>query len=433
MSNYAIQVRGLGKRYRIGGNQARYRTLRETISQLATSPLKRAQAIVKGGAATETTESIWALRDISFDVNHGEVVGIIGRNGAGKTTLLKVLSRITSPTTGTADIFGRVGSLLEVGTGFHPELTGRENIYLNGAILGMRKSEIDRRFDEIASFAEVERFLDTPVKHFSSGMYVRLAFSVAAHLETEILLVDEVLSVGDAAFQERSMGKMGNLAASGRTVIFVSHNMAAISGLCSRAILLDEGCIKDEGDVTSVASQYLREFSTGASVLLDNTTIRDGSGEYRITKVQIVDSLSQDSVLRSGRPIDIILSYELRGSQAVDRAYVTLTFFDAYRRKLFSVGTKFHPATMTLKSGMRLVCHLEKLPLMPGKYSTYIWAGSPSGPADIIEDAGSVTVAGEDFFGSGLLPNVEKHGPILVHHSWSLEPGRALDDWLPSE
>ena len=248
MSDIAIRVEHLSKRYRLGQReQAAYRTLREAVSDVFLSPLRRLRVNARRvNVPTGERENgyIWALRDVSFEVKRGEVVGIIGRNGAGKTTLLKILSRITEPTEGYAEIHGRVGSLLEVGTGFHPELTGRENIYLNGAILGMKKAEIDRYFDEIVEFAEIEKFLDTPVKRYSSGMYVRLAFAVAAHLQPEILLVDEVLAVGDAAFQKKCLGKMGDVAKEGRTVLFVSHQMNSIRRLCERCIWLDMGCIR---------------------------------------------------------------------------------------------------------------------------------------------------------------------------------------------
>ena len=237
MSAPAIRAEGLAKRFRLGKRQ-RYGVLRDSLTELARAPLR---ALTRSGAGRREAETIWALRDVSFEVGHGEVVGIIGRNGAGKSTLLKVLSRITEPTAGRAEVHGRVGSLLEVGTGFHHELTGRENVYLNGAILGMRKAEIDRNFDEIVAFAELERFLDTPVKHYSSGMYMRLAFAVAAHLEPEILLVDEVLAVGDLAFQTKCLRKMQDVSVAGRTVLFVSHNMGAIQRLCPRSLLLDDG------------------------------------------------------------------------------------------------------------------------------------------------------------------------------------------------
>jgi lipopolysaccharide transport system ATP-binding protein len=260
MNELSIHVDHLGKQYRIGSLQPRYRTLRESIGAVVRAPFRRAASLIRGDAygASEMNETIWALKDLTFDVHAGESVGIIGRNGAGKSTLLKILSRITEPTEGRARIYGRVGSLLEVGTGFHPELTGRENIYLNGAIIGMRRLEIDRRFDEIVAFAEIEKFLDTPVKHFSSGMYTRLAFSVAAHLEPEILMVDEVLAVGDAQFQNKCLGKMSSVVSQGRTVLFVSHNMNAIEQLCQHCIYLDRGRMVDfSSDVRAVIKSYL--------------------------------------------------------------------------------------------------------------------------------------------------------------------------------
>ena len=252
MSDIAIRVEHLGKQYEIGGQQARYATFRESFSNAASVPLRW----LKGERFREK-ETFWALDDVSFEVKRGEAVGIIGRNGAGKSTLLKILSRITSPTTGRVDLYGRVGSLLEVGTGFHPELTGRENIYLNGAVLGMSRVEITRKFDEIVDFSGVEKFLDTPVKHFSSGMYVRLAFVVAAHLEPEILMVDEVLAVGDAEFQKKCLGKMGEVAREGRTVLFVSHQMDMIRSLCAHGILLNNGKIHVINDVAYVIDSYI--------------------------------------------------------------------------------------------------------------------------------------------------------------------------------
>jgi len=249
MSGIAIRVDALGKRYRLG-EWDQGRALYGALSR-ALRPWTR------GGTAPAQRPELWALRDVSFDIRHGEIVGIIGRNGAGKTSLLKVLSRITTPTAGRVEIDGRVGSLLEVGTGFHPDLTGRENVFLNGAILGMRRAEIRRKFDEIVAFAEVEKFIDTPVKRYSSGMYVRLAFAVAAHLEPEILLVDEVLAVGDASFQEKCIGKMGSIGRAGRTVIVVSHNMASVINLCRRAILLDGGRVVHDGPATDVVPKYL--------------------------------------------------------------------------------------------------------------------------------------------------------------------------------
>ena len=260
MSYNAIEVRDLNKRYRIGVHERKNDTMIGSIVSWLKSPLENYKQLKRLSSFKEgedTDDVIWALRDISFDVAQGEVLGIIGHNGAGKSTLLKVLSRITEPTSGWADINGRISSLLEVGTGFHPELTGRENVYLNGTILGMTKAEIDRKFDEIVDFSGVEKFIDTPVKRYSSGMKVRLAFSVAAHLEPEILLIDEVLSVGDAAFQKKSMGKMNDVADEGRTVLFVSHNMVAVQTLCPRAIWLENGRIKEIGDTSLIVRDYL--------------------------------------------------------------------------------------------------------------------------------------------------------------------------------
>jgi lipopolysaccharide transport system ATP-binding protein len=256
-----IRTEGLGKRYRLGAAQARPRSFREAIVRTATAPFRNIARLGRhdGRADSGSADLIWALQDLSIQVRHGEVLGVIGRNGSGKSTLLKLLSRITNPTTGYAEIRGRVGSLLEVGTGFHPELTGRDNVYLNGSILGLDRASITRRFDEIVSFAEVERFIDTPVKRYSSGMYLRLAFAVAAHLEPEILLVDEVLAVGDASFQRKCLGRMGHVAEEGRTVLFVSHNMTAVQALCSRAIWLNEGQLKEEGSPGVVVSRYLQD------------------------------------------------------------------------------------------------------------------------------------------------------------------------------
>ena len=288
MSNLAIRVEGLSKRYKIGTAKQRHDTLRDAITD-GVKALFRSNSRGNSSAAHHSTETIWALKDVSFDVKKGEVLGIIGRNGAGKSTLLKILSRITEPTEGRAEIHGRVGSLLEVGTGFHSELTGRENVYLNGAILGMKKAEIDRKFDEIVAFAEVERFIDTPVKRYSSGMYVRLAFAVAAHLEPEILIIDEVLAVGDLSFQNKCIGKMGDVAREGRTVLFVSHNMGAVSNLCTTGMSLDQGRLISRGEIGSVVSGYIKQ-NTLTSEVQTNEWSRHGTGEARVTMVRVLDS-----------------------------------------------------------------------------------------------------------------------------------------------
>jgi len=298
MSDLTIRVENLSKQFHIGGKQESYSTLRDVLANAVTAPLRKTGRLLRGQAtaAADLNETIWALKDISFEVKKGEVVGIIGRNGAGKSTLLKVLSRITEPTKGYAEIHGRVGSLLEVGTGFHPELTGRENIYLNGAILGMKRPEIIKKFDEIVAFAEIEKFIDTPVKHYSSGMYLRLAFAVAAHLEPEILIVDEVLAVGDARFQKKCLNKMQDVGQEGRTVLFVSHNMAAVARLCQRAILLEEGMIVKDGPANEVVRRYLSsEIDISAIHHWDDVTKAPGDDIVRLRSVGVRDKENQIS------------------------------------------------------------------------------------------------------------------------------------------
>jgi lipopolysaccharide transport system ATP-binding protein len=286
MSDLALRTIGLGKMYHIGAERERNPTLRDAIVRASTRPIERVR---HPGAATHRSQDLWALKDVNLEVKPGEVLGIIGRNGAGKSTLLKVLSHITEPTEGRVEIRGRVGSLLEVGTGFHPELTGRENIQLNGAILGMTRAEIKSKFDEIVEFSEIGRFLDTPVKRYSSGMYVRLAFAVAAHLEPEILIVDEVLAVGDAGFQKKCLGKMEDVAGHGRTVLFVSHNMQAVQALCSRAVLLEAGLLTLSGDPHEVVGQYLGNTELD---LVPEHDLREaprtrGSGDVRIVSIRL--------------------------------------------------------------------------------------------------------------------------------------------------
>ena len=304
-----IQVRNLSKQYVLGARQAGYGTLRESLVQAVRAPLDR----LRNGRVRP--ETLWALKDVSFEVQPGEVVGIIGRNGAGKSTLLKVLSQITDPTSGEIDLYGRVASLLEVGTGFHPELTGRENIYLNGALLGMRKAEIETKFDEIVAFSEVDQFLDTPVKRYSSGMYVRLAFAVAAHLEPEILVVDEVLAVGDAEFQKKCLGKMSDVARHGRTVLFVSHNMPAVKALCQRALLLDGGQISAEGDVDAVVNRYLTADSNDMArtgIIPDDAKRLYSTDEAKLRKVRLTDLAGNNvSQLYLSQPCRVQMTFEV--------------------------------------------------------------------------------------------------------------------------
>ena len=315
MNDIAIRVEKIGKQYHIGAKQTKYRTLRDTLTDAVTAPFRRASKLLRGQAtgAAELDESFWALRDVSFEVKQGEVVGIIGHNGAGKSTLLKVLSRITEPTEGYADVYGRVGSLLEVGTGFHQELTGRENIYLNGAILGMKRAEIDHKFDEIVSFAEVERFMDTPVKHYSSGMRLRLGFAVAAHLEPEILLVDEVLAVGDASFQKKCLNKMQDVGQEGRTVLFVSHNMPAITRLCGRTILLDGGRVLEDGLSHQVVGTYLSSgLGTTAAREWSDLSRAPGDDVVRLCSVRIRTEdgrITEAADIR--QPVGLEMEYEV--------------------------------------------------------------------------------------------------------------------------
>jgi lipopolysaccharide transport system ATP-binding protein len=309
MSDIAVQTIGLGKMYRIGGERNKYRTLRDTLVQAAIRPIER---IRHPGAATHTSEVLWALKDVDLELRRGEALGIIGRNGAGKSTLLKVLSHITSPTEGRVELNGRVGSLLEVGTGFHPELTGRENIQLNGAILGMTRAEIRRKFDEIVEFSEIGRFLDTPVKRYSSGMYVRLAFAVAAHLDPEILIVDEVLSVGDAGFQKKCLGKMEDVAGGGRTILFVSHNMQAVRSLCTRAIQMEAGRLVNSGNSIEVVTEYLsQQADTAASVSWEPG---EGPGDdfARLLSVKVVDAAGEvTNSVSTSEPIFVRMEFDL--------------------------------------------------------------------------------------------------------------------------
>jgi lipopolysaccharide transport system ATP-binding protein len=342
MPDLAIKVENLSKLYKIGVRQEGYKTLRESIMNSLTAPWRRIKGCLQSAVSNPSSavsgqrstvngqrsdNTIWALKDVSFDVKRGEVVGIIGRNGAGKTTLLRILSRITEPTEGRAEIHGRVGSLLEVGTGFHPELTGRENIYLNGAILGMRKAEIKGKFDEIVDFAEIEKFMDTPVKRYSSGMYVRLAFAVAAHLEPDILLVDEVLAVGDAVFQKKCQEKMGNVAKEGRTVLFVSHNMGAINRLCQRALWLDDGGLCMDSSAEEAVSHYLTSGTSGdGQRIWEEGIANPGVSEFKLRAISIRNNGGEiTGVLDARKPFWVEIEYEILKSLPFCRVGIRIT------------------------------------------------------------------------------------------------------------
>ena len=417
MSDIAIKVENLSKMYQIGEKQERYYTFRDTLTNIALAPFRRLRRI---GKPTKEEEIIWALKDVSFEVKHGEVVGIIGRNGAGKTTLLKILSRITEPTEGQAEIHGRVGSLLEVGTGFHPELTGRENIFLNGAILGMRKTEINRKFDEIVDFAEIEKFMDTPVKRYSSGMYVRLAFAVAAHLEPEILLVDEVLAVGDAAFQKKCLGKMGNVAKEGRTVLFVSHNMAAIENLCPRVLLLNNGLLELDGNSQYVLSQYQGSILDISSVPISERKDRRGEGGIKIHNVQIADSTDSNltplSNIRSGQNVSFII--EFTAERDFRQLEFGLSFSTLAGAALFYCDTQITHTPLEIHRGHgRVICTIDSFPLAPGRYSFNVNAFLGGVFYDWVIDAGTFSVDSGDFWGTGAV-HQPGHSPFLVQSRW---------------
>jgi lipopolysaccharide transport system ATP-binding protein len=370
MSNVAISIEGIGKQYFIGGMQKSYDRIGEQLVDMFSSPVRRAGKLLRGHAtgAAELDESIWALKDITFDIHPGEAVGIIGSNGAGKSTLLKILSRITDPTEGVVDIYGRVGSLLEVGTGFHPELTGRENIFLNGAILGMPRAEIAQKFDKIVNFAEIEKFIDTPVKHYSSGMYVRLAFSVAAHLEPEILLVDEVLAVGDAKFQRKSLGKMDDVAKQGRTVLFVSHNMALIQAFCERGIYLNEGKVAAIGPMEEVVTKYLKTLEQKETQSLSQRTDRKGKGDVKLTSVEIIDGDGvSGNPIRVGEPVRFSFNISELTKQDM---WCRFTIKDEIGHRVVAFNSKMSGIDDTYSDtiGTKFICEIDELLLIPGRY-----------------------------------------------------------------
>jgi lipopolysaccharide transport system ATP-binding protein len=406
MSDIAIRVDRLAKHYRLGRRE-RYKTLREAVTDASYAPLRWMRSLASPPAAARPSpkirESFWALKDVSFEVPRGTVIGIIGRNGAGKSTLLKILARITEPTDGIAEVRGRVGSLLEVGTGFHPELTGRENIFLNGAIIGMRRDEVHRKFDAIVNFAEVEQFIDTPVKHYSSGMYLRLAFAVAAHLEPEILLVDEVLAVGDARFQRKCLGKMGEVAREGRTVLFVSHNLVAVGSLCSHSILLTEGFLALEGPSAVVIQNYLStvdaDFGRG-----DLTSIqrRNGSGEIRFSTLSLQVAGTEVSSVRAGDPFSIRLGFQC--SRRVPNPVFAIAIYSLAGTCLFALQTADSGFAITEVGGTGTV-ELDVLNpnLLPGRYLVHCAAGDEQDPRrfDHVADAAFLDIQPTDVYGSG--------------------------------
>jgi lipopolysaccharide transport system ATP-binding protein len=403
MSNIAIRVDGLSKRYRIGAAKQRHDTLRDAMTEAFSSIFRfKGRSSVSRAQDLNSSEIIWALKDVSFELKKGEVLGIIGRNGAGKSTLLKILSRITEPTEGEVQIFGRVGTLLEVGTGFHSELTGRENIYLNGAVLGMKKAEIDRKFDEIVSFSEVEKFVDTPVKRYSSGMYMRLAFAVAAHLEPQILIVDEVLAVGDLNFQKKCLGKMEEVAKQGRTVLFVSHNMAAIQSLCSHGIMLDAGRLTYSGSIDDVVERYLKAGELLSSIPLKNRVDRSGDGSVRVVSISIRNADGGDAIQSTSR-LEITLDYESEGE--LQHARFLVAVYDSGGRGIYLLNSEVSdtlPAILPPKG--RIVCITGPINITPGRCIVHIGLLKGGIYADDVINAMSFEVEADGVYGSWIPP-----------------------------
>jgi len=417
-----IQVENLSKKYLVGhetARRARYRSLRETLVWQVRNFGRKALEMAQGRQLLhgDEVEEFWALNHVSFEVARGQIVGIIGRNGAGKSTLLKILSRITEPTDGRVRIDGRLASLLEVGTGFHPELTGRENIFLNGAILGMTKAEIKAKFDEIVAFAEVERFLDTPVKHYSSGMYVRLAFAVAAHLEPEILVVDEVLAVGDAAFQRKSLGKMQDVAKCGRTVLIVSHNMPMVRSLCSRAIVLSGGTVAFDGSVNDGIHQYLETLhELSAKSSLKDRKDRGGDGRLRFDDAYVVGTNGVKNVLHMGEEVSIILAFS--ATETIRAFDVSIHVNDIWDQTVLRIATRetAEPFNNVAGNGS-IICIIPRLTLLSGRYSLLIAASVP--PAyeylDHISQAVTFEILADDVYGTGKVP---EHGIFFTNCEW---------------
>jgi lipopolysaccharide transport system ATP-binding protein len=420
VSGAAIRVENLGKMYRIGGPVERYRTFRDTVAQGFARAGRRVRSWFGGGnGAAPKYETIWALKDVSFEIQPGEVVGVIGRNGAGKSTLLKILSRITEPTEGRAVVRGRVGSLLEVGTGFHPELTGRENVYLNGAILGMKRAEVDRKFDEIVAFAEIEKLIDTPVKHYSSGMYLRLAFAVAAHLDPEILLVDEVLAVGDAAFQGKCLGKMKEVGEGGRTILFVSHNMAAIRTLCSRCILIREGRLAAQGDPADIVDDYLQGQQSSAGERTLQASPRPGRGMIRLTDVEILNSGLQKATSFATGERAIFRMHYLCCFDAPTNAHFEVKLKNHFGAVIVTFSTYLKQRPIPICPGQGSIeCSVNSLQIAPGRYTVELNCSTVD-LEDLVPEATHIDIIDGVFHGSHVRIKSEVHGVVLLTHEWT--------------
>jgi lipopolysaccharide transport system ATP-binding protein len=421
----AVRVEDLGKCYQIDETQARggYHSLREDLTNLIKAPLRRFRM---GGKSRRA--DFWALKGVGFELKPGEVLGVVGRNGAGKSTLLKLLARVTKPTTGRVELRGRIGSLLEVGTGFHPELTGRENIHLNGAILGMKRAEIARNFDAIVAFAEVERFLDTPVKRYSSGMYTRLAFAVAAHLEPEILVVDEVLAVGDAEFQKKCMKKMGDVAGEGRTILFVSHNMGAVQTVCRRALLLAHGEVKMMSTVPEVVAEYLKASDQPDGVPLSERRDRTGDGRFRFEEFRLLDAHGRPAAgVTTGEDAYICLRLSTPPPAGMTSALdVSVSIRDFQGRKLTEAATHFtNSSPKTVSEAREVCCLVPRVPLLAGQYRIDLWCGTMGETQDWILDAALLRVDEGNYFRNfddARLPTAERQGDIMIPQVWNATP-----------
>ncbi|NJM48556.1 MAG: ABC transporter ATP-binding protein [Alkalinema sp. RU_4_3] len=412
MSDSVIRVEGLGKKYVLGHQsegRSRYKSLRDVVADGVGSMFRRS-------AEARAKDEFWALRDVDFEINQGDRVGIIGRNGAGKSTLLKVLSRIVEPTTGRIGIKGRVASLLEVGTGFHPELTGRENIFLNGAILGMSRREIDRKFDEIVAFAEVERFLDTPVKRYSSGMYVRLAFAVAAHLEPEILIVDEVLAVGDLKFQKKCLGKMEEVGQEGRTILFVSHNMGILQSLCTRGILIANGTVKSDDSVIKTVSDYLAQIDSMSEVNLSDRKDRKGRGGVRLEKILTSSSGYDEAALATGK----VAIFKFYLNLLLPNLGCIFTLYDQHGQAVINFNSAVSCEVDVLEPTLNplIVCKINELVLLPGTYRMNVAITSNGELQDHVEGAVSIEVTQGEL--NGRLVSSSAYGAVAMKHQWIL-------------
>lgn len=420
-----IEVTHLSKEYRLGGAHRDTDNFRELLVRGLRWPLHALKT--RQAPSRPKNEHFWAVRDVSFEVQEGEVVGIIGRNGAGKSTLLKIVSRITDPTEGSVTLRGRLASLLEVGTGFHPELTGRENIYLNGAILGMRKAEIDAAFHDIVTFSEIDKFLDTPVKHYSSGMYVRLAFAVAAHLNPEILVVDEVLAVGDMAFQKKCLGKMSEVSQGGRTVLFVSHNMAAVESLCHRAIVLNQGRIVFSGTAKEAVKYYLHMVSGDTEANLGQIVdLSQAPRTSRLSNSRLLQRLEfytdDGRPLNGGLPLGASLKIRVHFplEHPTESFDVGIGFNSIYGQRVFTAHSLFEPDRShgTRFGPQVFVCDIPSFTLLPGDYVIRVWLDIGHVEADLVDDAARITVLPCDYYGTGKVP---WNGIFVLKHRWYVE------------